>query len=134
MDWCVPTRLSIGSIIPQSVFLIGQAIPVLFGLFAYAWPIYKQTAFFSDISVICGRKIFTASANSPNAECFAYSAGTGLFALVGTRNSVTGEYPKAPIRDLREGMTVLPGLYDSHGHIMHVLTFIGNGIDISMVK
>jgi imidazolonepropionase-like amidohydrolase len=116
------------------VFLIGQAIPVLFGLLAYAWPIYTQTAFFSNINVICARKIFTASENSPNAECFAYSAATGLFTVVGTRNSITREYPKAPIRDLGEGMTVLPGLYDSHGHIMHVLTFIGNGIDISMVK
>lgn len=123
MDWCVPTRLSIGSINPQSVFLIDQVIPVLFGLFAYAWPIYIQTNFFSDISIICGRKIFTASANFPNAECFAYSAVTGLFNVVGTRNSITGEYPKAPIRNLGEGITVLPGLYDSHGHIMHVLTF-----------
>ena len=80
MDWCVPTWLSLGSIIPQLVFLINQVVPVLFGLLAYAWPIYTQTAFFSDISVICGRKIYTASVNFPNAECFAYSAARGHFA------------------------------------------------------
>jgi predicted amidohydrolase YtcJ len=38
---------------------------------------------------------------------------------VGTRHHVISKHPNAPIRDLGPNMTILPGLYDSHGHIMY---------------
>lgn len=93
---------------------------MLFALFAFAWPLYTQKPFSSDeIQIICASKIYTSNPESPRAECFAFSRLTGLFAAVGTRHHVLGKHANAPIKDLGPNMTVLPGLYDSHGHIMH---------------
>ena len=107
---------------PQFAILIREALPILFAALAYAWPIYTQITLSSDIRVTCAPKVYTANQNSSRTECFAYSAATGLFTAVGSRNRMEEKYATAPIRDLGRNFTVLPGLHDSHGHIMHVTT------------
>jgi predicted amidohydrolase YtcJ len=70
--------------------------------------------------IVCAPKIYTANEAFETAECFAFGQGNGVFTFVGSRQQVTEKYPDARIRELGQSMTVLPGLYDSHGHIMHV--------------
>lgn len=95
-------------------------IPALFALFAFAWPLYTQKPFSSDeIQIVCASKIYTSNTETPRAECLAFSRLTGLFTSVGTRRQVLGKHPNASIRELGPNITVLPGLYDSHGHVMH---------------
>jgi len=64
--------------------------------------------------------MYTANEAIETAECLAFDQVRGLFTFVGSRREVIERYPGASIRELGEGMAVLPGLYDSHGHIMHV--------------
>ena len=81
---------------------------------------YTQKPFLSqDIQVICAPKIYTSNPESTTPECFAFSQLTGLFTIVGTRRQVLSKHSNTPIRDLGQNITVLPGLYDSHGHIMY---------------
>jgi predicted amidohydrolase YtcJ len=94
---------------------------VLFAIFAFSWPLYNQKSIrLPDVHVICASKVYTANSNFETAECFAYSTSSGIFSAVGKKEHILKEYGNAPIRQLQENMTILPGLYDSHGHIMHV--------------
>jgi predicted amidohydrolase YtcJ len=96
-------------------------MPIVFGIFASAWPLYSQAPYlYSDIQVICAAKIYTASLDSPTAECFAYSTSKGVFTSVGSKADVFQKHGTAQLREFGENLTVLPGLYDAHGHIMHV--------------
>jgi hypothetical protein len=70
--------------------------------------------------MMCAPTIYTANTGAKNAECFAYSKSSGTFIAVGGRHHLTKKYPNAYIREVEKGMTILPGLYDSHGHIMLV--------------
>ena len=84
----------------------------------YSWPIYPQIPLnYSDTQVICAAKIYTANSPHDVVECFAYSPRGKAFIAAGTRKEMIERYPNASIRDLGK-MVVLPGLYDSHGHIM----------------
>ena len=75
----------------------------------------------SNIHVICASEIYTANPNSPSAECFAYSTAKRIFTAVGSKETVVQKYKNPTIRELGKNLTVLPGLYDSHGHIVHVM-------------
>jgi hypothetical protein len=97
-----------------------QATPILFALLAYAWPHLNQQPLQSSINIVCVRKIYTANDEAETAECLAFEETKGVFSFVGSRDQVMEKYPGTTIRDLQTGMTILPGLYDSHGHIMHV--------------
>jgi predicted amidohydrolase YtcJ len=46
---------------------------------------------------------------------------------VGSVNNMKVHYSLAPIRKLEPNMTVFPGFYDSHGHIMRVCSFSSFG-------
>lgn len=105
-----------------------QLISVLFAVFAFSWPLYSQRPIhLSDVHVVCASKIYTANENFETAECFAYSTSTGLFLAVGKREHILKEHANVPIRQLPENMAILPGLYDSHGHIMHVQSVFVEG-------
>jgi predicted amidohydrolase YtcJ len=41
-----------------------------------------------------------------------------VFTAVGTKEEMHAKYPDTEIRQLDSNTVVLPGLYDSHGHIM----------------
>lgn len=97
-----------------------QAIPVLFALLTYAWPRLNQQPLISSTKIVCAPKIYTANDEAETAECIAFEETKGAFGFVGSRQQVKKKYPGATIRDLENGMAILPGLYDSHGHIMHV--------------
>src|SRR5579859_5459701 len=97
-----------------------QAIPVLFALLTYAWPRLNQQPLISSINIVCAPKIYTANDDAETAECIAFDETKGTFSFIGSRQQVKKKYPGASIRDLEKGMTILPGLHDSHGHIMHV--------------
>jgi len=97
-----------------------QAIPVLFALLTYAWPRLNQQPLISSINIVCAHKIYTANDEAETAECIAFDETKGSFSFIGSRQQVKKKYPGASIRDLEKGMTILPGLHDSHGHIMHV--------------
>jgi hypothetical protein len=100
---------------------IVQVVPVFFALVAYAWPIISQKPFmYQDIRMICAPKIYTANTVAKLAECFAYSESSGTFTAVGGRARLKKKYPNARIREVEKNMSILPGLYDSHGHIMSV--------------
>ena len=75
------------------------------------------------MQVLCAPKVYTANINKPTAECFAYSPSSGLFAAVGPKNVVLSKYSNAKVRQLEGDVVVLPGLIDSHGHILHVFSF-----------
>jgi len=72
----------------------------------------------SDIKGLCAPKIYTANGHNDIVTCFAYSQSTRRFASVGTKATILEKYPDTEIRFLDANMTILPGLYDSHGHIM----------------
>ena len=110
-----------------------QAIPILFGILAYAWPQLPQVPFLtSDVQVLCASKIYTADVNQSTAECFAYSPSTGLFTAVGSKSAVSRKFSNAKVRQLHGNMVVLPGLIDSHGHIMHVYFLFHRNAKCSM--
>ena len=104
-----------------SLLTDSQAIPILFGIFVYAWPRYGQLILppTSDVQSICAPKIYTSDPESPSAECFAYSTKTRLFTDVGSETFLLEKYGNQNVRRLDGNVTILPGLYDAHGHIMH---------------
>ena len=76
----------------------------------------------SQTRVICAKKIYTTNDEAETAECIAFDETEGVFTFVGSHEEATQKYSGTTIRELGEDMSILPGLYDSHGHIMHVMS------------
>lgn len=93
-------------------------IPIVFAWLVYSWPLYPQTPLSTlAVKAVCAGRIYTANEAKDIVGCFAYSPTSKIFMAVGTRESILKQYPDIEIRELRDEV-VLPGLYDSHGHIM----------------
>jgi predicted amidohydrolase YtcJ len=70
-----------------------------------------------DVKTICAKRIYTANIENDIVQCLAYSPSQKVFTAVGSRQDILRLYPNSVVSDLGDKV-VLPGLYDSHGHMM----------------
>ena len=69
-----------------------------------------------DVRLLTAARIHTSDPSRPVAEAMAWD-GEGRILAVGSAEDLQASWPQAEVLDL-EGATVVPGLIDSHGHLM----------------
>jgi len=69
-----------------------------------------------DVRLLTAARIHTSDPSRPVAEAIAWD-GEGRIVAVGSADDLRASWPQAEVLDL-EGATVVPGLIDSHGHLM----------------
>ena len=75
------------------------------------------------ITIVKAANIYTVDSQQPKVEAFAIK--DGRFIGVGSLAQLNNDYPNAQTLDLQTA-TIVPGLIDAHGHVLHLGTSLQN--------
>lgn len=99
--------------------VLSSLLAVLISSYLFlAYPYYK-TWTHRDVHMICAGSdgtIHTVDGDLSQPECFAVKKKR--FSAIGKRTTLSQQYPNAQITTLGAKSTIIPGLHDSHAHLM----------------